>query len=272
MGLESIIGGITGTLSVMVNLVSEYAKQVYSTVTQAISYMISYVDILFNSFPPDNAKRTLWLAIIFFLIVVAITIIFNANSWFSGGLGPTKPYTINADNQQANLRINNSESQYLSNETSPSTTLGGALPFGKCNSDNDCKLEGGFFNTLCCYPSSYANYSCAGACQKFEGLSRDACKHPNSCLYFPQDQSGWLLHAKHTGGRCDVTLEGSIRGNPDQYCRDQTGSQLSVCCNSGGSVCYGYCLTNPQLDCDSEYACDYENLISVVTTFGGDQK
>lgn len=251
----------------------EYGKGVYDVISQAMNYIYSFIQNIFQSFPADSPRKTLWLSIIFLFIVIGIVMIFSSTSWSTQGVKGQ------SDIQLPSLGMPGADAGG-DNQGQGGNSASGSMPEEQdvrngslCYTDQDCQLEPGY-STQCCYPESYENYSCAGACQKIEGLSRDDCKHPNSCFYIPYNEQGFRDHAKLGSGRCDVDLDGSIKANPNQFCRDSGGGTagydaLSVCCtgpNMQSTICYGYCAH----DCNDPISCADEDTIGVVIVSGGD--
>ena len=263
MGLP-VVDEVINIVTKGIDYVIQVFHKVYDTLAEFIRYIVAYVFFLFSQFPFDNPKKTLMLSVIFFLAVVGLIIISSDTDWGKEGVNNVRPKTMELI----------SFSSMGGSETGITTTTTLSIPpsgvSSGCATDDDCRSIGGEYlgELKCCTPETYAGYSCAGHCLRYEGLDREACKHPNACLY-----SGSWDEFVNDSRRCDnrySSQTGEFSGT--QYCQlrntDQTGnidSQVRCCTDNRLSPCYGYCLIPGQsYDCEDVTACYAQNQAEVI--------
>lgn len=254
--------------------VSTAFKGVYDILTFVLSSLGRYVGFITSTFPFDNSKKTLMLAVVFFFAIVAMIIIFSGVDITKSGVQTVQAQSINVMSFGENSGASGGGGPGESTSTTmPPTSGGGEF---SCVSDEQCDAEatGQDAGTFCCFPDKYEGYSCAGRCLRYSSLVRDACKHPGACIRNKDTFEEVVKDPNVCTNKVGYDIGGTIVPTPNKYCQvkssqSNTYDAKSTCCTSIGDVCYGYCTTGGSYSCADITACQEENALTVRLVEGG---
>lgn len=277
MVLTDIISGVT---QYTVGLVKDIISRIYDMSIHTIQITQSFVGWITDTFPFDDPKKTLLLAVVWLGLVIGVILMFSASSWSEGGVTTTDKeigYSLDVGGVSGygGESGDSGSGSNFSSSTLPAPPS--ILLLGDCISDLDCAKsydESGNIRSLkCCSPEKYGNYSCGGRCVRFEDVGTDYCKHPGGC-YIGVDANNeplsWNNFVGDDMNRCDDKPE------PNNYCQTRGSDTnnvngLSKCCTDSLSPCYGYCTRGTgSNNCYDINACFEQNSPFVVVVEAGE--
>jgi hypothetical protein len=265
-------------ITAIIGYVKDGIKATVDLIVSLIQILEVYIQTIGQVFPFDNPKKTMMLALIWIIFVIACVMVFSASPWTLGGVTSMKPINYGFSLKDAGTMQAAGESNTSGGNM---TTPKGASPTN-CYSDQDCQNVGGEDvsdeHLLCCTPDEYEGYSCAGHCLKYANAPRDWCKHPAAC-YFEGDFNSF---AGDTSRRCDLRADlGQLQGlaSATKWCQTHSSNYVGIdpqvkCCAGTQdmiSPCYGYCtISGSGYDCADAANCYEQNQLIVQALNGTD--
>jgi hypothetical protein len=205
---------------------------------------------LFDYFSFDSPKKTLMLAVLMLFGVFLIINLFSSQGILSSGVeGVNGNSVLYLNSQGDGVSNTGNNTGGGGNKTNPEVS-------NKCQQDSDCQNSEGNEEGICCTPSEYTGYFCAGYCLSARaGQNRDACKLPGACKRLNTDTE---VYVKNLQSSC--MNENIQTARRDVFCQEKTGSTPGIngnglCCQTIGEPCFGMCLKDGAKSCLDTNGC-----------------
>jgi len=259
--VDTLTGGkIYNTALKAYDFLRDYLVQAYDVVKTALGYLTGFVSFVVQTFTVDDPKKTLYLSLVFFAMILGVILVFSGQSWGAGGITEMEKKDFSLGDFSGIGAIGSApQAGNLPDVTT--TTLNPENPppdlnytwVNVCYTDADCdRVYGEHTNSgyRCCNPSTYAGYTCQGQCLKYQHGDYSLCKHPAACYNVNVDHAGLV-------DRILTDSTGCLGKAPtaNNYCRS-SGDQSAKCCDTypdSSNVCYGYCTRANTSDNCADY-------------------